>query len=379
MKVLFITHYSGFYGANRSLLQLIIELRENFLVQPTVIVPKEGEFVAELKKNNIPILMFKYYNWLNGERSYLKSIIKKGLNFYCFREIKNCLIKKNDFKFDIIHTNSSATNLGGVLSKYLKVPHLWQIREYGCLDYNLVYYDGIRRATPFIEENSSFIVVISEDLKKYYSKYIDSNKLKVIYNGIKIPTPIVKQKESEILNLCFVGAISENKNQIEAIKACKYLKEELKVENFIMHIIGDGDKSYLKSLKQYVFDNGLEHKIKFVGYLNDINQFLNKMDVGLVCSKKEAFGRVTIEYMMHKMPVIASNTGANSELIKDCFNGFLYQYGDFKELASKIKKFYNNRDLIESIGESGYNNAIEKYSSEKNTSSIFAVYRKLLS
>lgn len=36
------------------------------------------------------------------------------------------------------------------------------------------------------------------------------------------------------------------------------------------------------------------------------------------------------------LPVIASNTGANSELIKEGFNGYLYEFSNSKDLANKI-------------------------------------------
>jgi glycosyltransferase involved in cell wall biosynthesis len=45
------------------------------------------------------------------------------------------------------------------------------------------------------------------------------------------------------------------------------------------------------------------------------------MNIGLMCSRDEAFGRVTIEFMLHKMPVIASNSGANPELVINRING----------------------------------------------------------
>ena len=50
MTVLFITHYSGFYGANRSLIQLMIELRRMYDVSPIVLIPSKGRFVEHLER-----------------------------------------------------------------------------------------------------------------------------------------------------------------------------------------------------------------------------------------------------------------------------------------------------------------------------------------
>lgn len=40
-------------------------------------------------------------------------------------------------------------------------------------------------------------------------------------------------------------------------------------------------------------------------------QLLSEIHVGIMPSKKEAFGRVTVEYMYAEMPVICSEYGAD--------------------------------------------------------------------
>lgn len=103
------------------------------------------------------------------------------------------------------------------------------------------------------------------------------------------------------------------------------------------------------------------------------------MDVELVCSKSEAFGRVTIEAMMSMNPVIASNTGANTELIKEDYNGLLYNYGNYVDLANKIEVLIQNPDLLEKYGKNGYKFALENFTAEINAKNIEMVYKELIS
>lgn len=73
------------------------------------------------------------------------------------------------------------------------------------------------------------------------------------------------------------------------------------------------------------------------------------MDLELICSRSEAFGRVTIEAMLHSIPVIGANSGGTPELIIDKENGLLFQYGDIDELVDKIETLINNKVLYNQI------------------------------
>ncbi len=79
--------------------------------------------------------------------------------------------------------------------------------------------------------------------------------------------------------------------------------------------------------------NELSTYILYHGHLKEVNPILNTMNLGLMCSRDEAFGRVTIKYMLNCLPVIASQSGANEELVKDGFNGTLYNLSAAEELA----------------------------------------------
>ena len=107
-------------------------------------------------------------------------------------------------------------------------------------------------------------------------------------------------------------------------------------------------------LKKYIAENELDDYVVFHGHVKEIDPLLSEMHLGLMCSRDEAFGRVTVEYMMHGMPVIASNSGANPEIVKDNVNGFIYTLYNADELAEKIYKFANEPDLLKQMGETAY-------------------------
>lgn len=78
---------------------------------------------------------------------------------------------------------------------------------------------------------------------------------------------------------------------------------------------------------------------------------LRRADAILMCSKREAFGRVTVEGMLAGKPVIGANSGGTLELIQDGITGLLYTSGDPKALAEKIRYLYENPDTATHVGE----------------------------
>ena len=75
--------------------------------------------------------------------------------------------------------------------------------------------------------------------------------------------------------------------------------------------------------------------------MDNLSYYYSQADVALVCSRAEAFGRITIEAMKYGLPVIASNVGGNVELIKDGETGVLYEYGSIQSMEEKIDLLFD--------------------------------------
>ena len=91
----------------------------------------------------------------------------------------------------------------------------------------------------------------------------------------------------------------------------------------------------------------------------------NHADIILVCSRNEAFGRIILEAMLLRKPVIATNSGGTPELIKDGFNGLLYEVGNYHQLAEKIEYLIEHNHKMEELGEHGYAFAKKEFTKEK--------------
>lgn len=377
LTVLFITHYSEMYGANNSLFQLIMELKIKYKIVPIVILPKKGEFSEKLKEKNIKYIISTFYLWVHDKNK--KSKVKQNIKLFLNKIYILKILKKIRYeKIDIIHTNSSVINIGAEISKRLKITHIWHIREFGEEDYNLIYDCGYVKSCKYIEKNSDKIIAISKSIKSKYSKFISENKIEVIYNGISRKY-IIKKTKNNIkgkVEIVLIGLLHEKKNQLEALEAVKILKEEYKKSNFKLNIIGSGCKNYTEKMQEYIKNNNLQDYIKFWGYREDISIILKNMDLGLITSKKEAFGRVTVEMMLAHLPIIGANTGGTKEIInKDV--GFLYESGNSLELSKYINVFLENQSLINLKGIKAFERAEKYFLSEINSKKIYSIYESI--
>lgn len=373
MKVLFITHYSAMLGANRSMLQLIIELKK-WEVEPTVLLPtpkEDSDLKNELIKRGIPyieapIRWIKHANKWKVLPNYLYTILL----------YPKILTKLNNTQFDIIHSNSSVIGVGAYISRKMKANHVWHLREFGDLDYNLKTPFGKWFQRVIYRGNNNFIA-ISQKIKRQYIPYLNNQSINLIYNGIIIKDRMDKER-GEPVKFCIVGLIHKNKGQLDVIKAVECLVTEFKITNIHVTIVGDGDINYVTEIKSYIDRKGLNSYIEFVGYLSDINDILSKMDVGIMASYNEAFGRTTVEYMMSGLTVIATDGGANCEIVENEKSGLLYRAKDFYHLALQMKKVILNPKLSNSLANEGFNRAKNEFSSLANSTKIYNLYTSIL-
>lgn len=92
----------------------------------------------------------------------------------------------------------------------------------------------------------------------------------------------------------------------------------------------------------------------------------------------ETFGLVVAEAMGHCLPVIASRIGGLPELVDDGVTGLLFEPGNSKDLANKMKLLWENPDLCRQMGMAGREKAIREYSEDVYYKRLIAVYRKAI-
>lgn len=376
MRVCFISHSSGLYGAERSLIETIKGLK-NLGVECFAILPVKGPLNEELKKIGISPYIVPYKWWVGKNVPLWRRIARSAINLIMTIPIASIIAS---LKCDVVYTNTIAVCVGGFAAKLIGKPHIWHIRELGYeqgLEFNLGYKLSLR----LIDILSAECIANSKFVARTYSKYIDNSKLKVVYQSVIIENNLLEEALPNSANInsdikcVIVGSLIEGKGQLDSIKAIGDLVSKgIRARIFI---VGDGEQDYLKKLHCFVSENGLSDYVSFVGYIKNPFPFIQAADVLLICSRSEAFGRVIIEAMKVGKPVIGARSGGIVELIQDGFNGFYYEPGDYRDLAEKIKYIWMNPEMARNMGENARKWANGQFTEERYAEEILKILQNV--
>ena len=390
MKVLFITHYIYMMGANRSMLRLMLELRD-LGVTPIVLLPSHridrnssSLHEAEREKTLVDYLdrySIKYIASPFRMAKMRTTLLSTAAFLYNRMVYPSILRRVRPLGIDLIHSNSGATDLGAWLSRKLDVPHVWHLREYGDLDYNLHSPFGKFYDRRYFHGDHHFIA-ISRSISDHYTRLISGSPISLIYNGIEPPQSVTSREVSgdvAAVNICVVGYLSPMKCQLDAVKAVRTLTEQKIPVPFHLFLAGRGQSDYINQIQRYIDSNRLGDFVTLAGQIDDINSFLSRMDIGIMSSSSEAFGRVTVEYMMNDLAVVATDSGASREIIDNDVTGMLYPVGDVAALAGRLRVLIEDKSLRETLAGAGRRKALEQFTSQANSKAIFRLYNGLLS
>lgn len=376
---MFVSHVSSKYGASRSLLSLIDGLLQKG-VQCYVVMPKEGPMVGELRSRGVNYRIIPFKSWVSSSSPLWKRIARMGFNLLSAVAIA---VQVRVWRVAIIYTNSSVTPVGAFAALLMRKPHIWHVREFGEEDYRVSFDFGTNFSLELMQRLSFRIIVISDALKAKYERYVAPRKLQRIYNPVELRNELHDDMDdtqgaynSCIPVLTIVGVLHSGKGQMDAVLAVAELAKQAIYTR--LRIVGDGDAKYLEELKQIATQNKIDENVEFMGYMDDPIPVMRSADIILVCSRSEAFGRVTVEGMLARKPVIGTRSGATLELVKEGFNGLLYEPGNHQDLSEKIKYLIDHPKEAKQMGVNGFAWASKEFTIEKCVSQVFNILQEAM-
>lgn len=346
----------------------------------------KNPIVFEIRPRNITTLYDMNYNYSSiGSAKKTLWHLFDIWNLSSYLKIKKILKKE---KPDLIHTNGIkgfSPSLFSVI-KHLRIPHVHTIHDYelisrwanlyrkgnpiskfNLLDTSYVFYlRKISSSVDAVIAPSKFAM----DLHEKLGFFRNSHKY-IIPHGNKLNK---NTKLSDVFSreFLYIGQIAESKGPQIIVKAFKRLTEK----SARLHIVGRGP--YSDTLK--LMASG-DERIILHGFVpdEDLDEIFKKCACAVVPSLwYEIFGYVVHEVMSKGLPVIASNIGAIPELVKDGYNGFLFEPGDIDSLHRIIETLVNDKEIVTKLSR----NAIEsskKYTMENQMKSTMEVYTRTLS
>lgn len=374
MKILFVSHSSELFGAERSMLEAVAALNEKGLVVE-VAVPSEGELATKLRSLGITVHQIPYTWWVASPEW-------RGTYYHLRRKLQNLIAgpKFNrllrEHRPDVVVTNTLTIPSGALAARRAKIPHVWCVHEFAGADPDTTntdpqqhsgnfYFDlGRRRSFALMDKLSARVIANSKAVALSLSERVPAEKLRVLYYVVEVaPTPLPPKQNNEQLVLICVGRLETNKRQEDAIRALA----SLKIKGLLLRLvlIGPDVLSYEKKLRELASSLGVIENVEFAGSVPDAQPYFAAADIALVCARNEAFGRVTIEAMKAGKPVIGADHGGTSELISDGLNGLKFAAGDSEDLARKIEILYHDENMRREMGERAQDWALTNFNREK--------------
>jgi len=292
-------------------------------------------------------------------------------------------------RYDIVHThNSKAGFIGRLAAKISGVPiiihtiHGFAFHEYERPPRRILFVFLERVAARFADK----LITVSTPLKDWGLKLKigEEKQYAVIPDGIEMERFEVKtdsQKQRQELGIgpddLVVGMVAklwEGKGHCTLIDAAPQIIQEVPNVKFIF--VGDG---YLRQdLEKLALAKGMNDYIIFAGFRNDIPEITGIFDIAILASFFEGLGRVLLEAMVLRKPVVATNVGGIPEVVQDGLNGFLVPPGDSQALAKAIIRLLKDKELRQKMGEEARKKIDERFSAEKMVDEIEKVYNELL-
>jgi glycosyltransferase involved in cell wall biosynthesis len=194
-------------------------------------------------------------------------------------------------------------------------------------------------------------------------------KVTVIYNGID--NFYAKIALSDINNLKEQLGINPQGNivgLVAGLRPMKRLHTFIKAARRVLDKKGDiffiiiGDGPLREELESMVDSMKLSCNFLFAGWQNPILPYVSLFDIGVNCSANEGFSNAIMEYMNFGIPCIVSRAGGNGELIKDNYNGYLFELDNERELADKIIYLLENESVRKKFISNAKQDILDKYS-----------------
>lgn len=310
-------------------------------------------------------------------------------NINAYKEINKLI---DEMQFDIIHCHSP---IGGVIArlaarkarhnntKVIYTAHGFHFFNGGSKKSWIIYYSIEKWLSKFTD----CLITINEEDYQVASKNFKAKDLKLV-NGIgvdlkKYHPPTVDDKrllrkkygyqENDFI-LMYAGELSYRKHQDLLINTVHIIAD--KIPNIKLLLAGKGE--YLSNYEELVDELGLKSKIEFLGYRQDVNNFMMLSDVAVSASRQEGLPVNIMEAMAIGLPIVVTDCRGNRDLIKHEKNGFVVEINDSSSFAYYIEKLFNSEELRRLFSERN-KNIIGDYSVEKInmvTSQIYSNYLK---
>jgi len=373
-RIGYLNQAAHLYGAEKSLLDLIRNIsRDQY--EPIVILHEEGPLAQELRSAGAEVVTmpFRYLSLrshpsLSTVRGYLNSC-----------KMLSSIVREH--KIDLLHANDlDFFQLAGPVAKLKRIPGICHVRT-------------VRTRKEYVLDFAwlADVVVANSGATARPWEWLAGRRVHIISNPVDARTIAYdahkREQTRQHLGLCednFVAAVA---GRIIRHKGQDVFLEALRIVNtsanrqMVGLIVGGptrGTGNFESELHEFVQANKMEDCVRFVPFMDDVSALYSAIDVLVLPSTYEPFGRVLTEAMACGRPCLATDAGGAREIVLPDVTGRLFPVGDAETLARELVYLRDNPDIADAWGQAGRQCVLQKYTISGYVNSVQAIYEELL-
>lgn len=237
------------------------------------------------------------------------------------------------------------------------------------------------------------LVFVSESLRSHVASLgrIPDERTLVIHNGVDCGrfgpgSTVGEENGASLLRrwgipeggtvIGAVGNVRPSKDYPTLLRAAgRLLDSGLEVHTVI---VGQATGDLFEGLLGLRAELGLDDRVHFVGFVDDVDSAMRAFDVFALSSSDEGFSLSTVQAMATGLPVVATRSGGPEEIVRDGVDGYLVPPRDPGALADGIRSVLSLPDRGRALGASGRERAERSFSTEAMLANYQCLYRELV-
>jgi glycosyltransferase involved in cell wall biosynthesis len=385
MRVLYVNHTAAVSGAERSLLALLAALPPS--IQPLVASPpgRLSEAVERLGLATTPIVDTAGSLRLHPVHTPRALAEMSAAALQVRRAARR-------HRADVVHANSIRAGLELALARVAPAASVVHVRD--CLPPGVLTTATMRT----IAASARTIVANSGYTADTVKRAAPAARVEVVHPAIDLaefdPARIDRAAAREALGVAgtrqvllgVVAQLSPWKGQDTAIEALRLLREQdldahlllIGEAKFLARATRFDNEAYVSGLRRLVSEAGLENRVSWLGERDDVPQLIRALDVLLLPSHEEPFGRALLEAMALEVPVLATSVGGPPELVTEGIDGYLVPPREPAAWAQGVLRIIGGPARGRALGRAARVRVAEAFDANDHAAAMLAVYERAL-
>jgi|GEM_PF-2490213 len=351
------SHSPHLCGAERMLLNLALLLERSKGFHPVLLVPGEGELLAEARRHGLAFEIVPAPPWYlvppDDMGEYRRGVAR------CYDALRQVFA---DLGADVAVINTLTTVPAVLAAVTLDIPSLLWV--HGVIDSLLLPQRSSEFSAPHDElllRCATRVVTLSNFTGEFCKKMMLRDRLDVIHNWTPVdPHFIPPADKCRLRRFSCLNTFDSHKGHATLLKAASLLKA--KRPDFELHLYGDGHVR--RAMESRVQSMGLKNHVRFLGRTANVDEVYDASLCVVNPADIEPFGLTLIEAMARNTPVIATRSGGPVDIVVDGECGFLVDRGDAASMADRMQALLDSPRLAERLGRGGRARARSQFSEE---------------